>query len=294
MHGENLTTQVVDGSTFEDAYPCARYSNYLYDLLGNLPLLNLWDVSYLYARAIYRDGYVPDCIKDLDQDLLQADLYSLRHIQKWLAEQLAKSIDNKEIGPRILGRFPDGRVDPEQTYIDNKEIDEWLECRSLGASSSSESFYFNFDELRFLGKIHGDICSASQHLRASAYDTKFLMPALDSIDTNNLILENAQLKGQIAYLANRLQSIPQSFYKAPSGHEERHAKNREQILGAALSVIAQWPDQCQNSSGKFEATKIAKLVDEKSLLYWPEKAEPPLSREKMEREISKWINRTGK
>jgi len=202
MHDENLTTE-AKRSTFRDAYPCARYSNYLYDLLGGLPLLNLWDVSYLFARAIYRDGQVPDCIKDLDQDLLQAEQYSLRHIQKWLSEQLAKSIDNKEINPRILGRFADGGVDPEQTYIDNKEIDEWLECRNLGASSRSESFYFNFDELTSLGNIHSAICSASQHLRATAYDTKFLIPTVDLKETDHLVLENAQLKGQIAYLSNR-------------------------------------------------------------------------------------------
>jgi hypothetical protein len=78
------------------------------------------------------------------------------------------------------------------------------------------------------------------------------------------------------------------------GNTERFALNREQILGASLSVITQWPKQCQNSSGKFEATKIARLVDEKALLFWPETGEPPLSREKMEREISKWINKIGK
>jgi hypothetical protein len=78
------------------------------------------------------------------------------------------------------------------------------------------------------------------------------------------------------------------------GNTERFALNREQVIGAALSVITQWPKQCQNSSGKFEATKIAGLVDEKALLFWPETGQPPLSREKIEREISKWINKSGK
>jgi hypothetical protein len=76
----------------------------------------------------------------------------------------------------------------------------------------------------------------------------------------------------------------------PHGNAERFAKQREEVLGAALSVITQWPTECQNSSGKFEATKIAKLVDQKSLLYWPKTGEAPLGLEKMEREISKWIN----
>jgi hypothetical protein len=62
-------------------------------------------------------------------------------------------------------------------------------------------------------------------------------------------------------------------------------------LGAALSAITHWTEQCKNNSGKFEAAKIARLVDAKSFLFWPETGEPPLNLQKMEREISKWINR---
>lgn len=80
----------------------------------------------------------------------------------------------------------------------------------------------------------------------------------------------------------------------PHGNTEINAQKREQILGAAMSVLANWPEQCRNSAGKFEATKIATRIDEKSLLYWPKTGEPPLSREKMEREISKWIKMAGK
>lgn len=77
----------------------------------------------------------------------------------------------------------------------------------------------------------------------------------------------------------------------PHGNAERYSGYREQILGAALSVIAHWPEQCKNNSGKFEAAKIAKLVDAKSFLFWPKTGDPPLTLQKMERVISKWINR---
>lgn len=86
---------------------------------------------------------------------------------------------------------------------------------------------------------------------------------------------------------------PSSSVK-PHGNTERFAQNREQVLGAALSVLTRWPELCQNSSGKVEATKLANLIDEKALLFWPETGTPPLGRGKMEREISKWINKTGK
>ncbi len=65
-------------------------------------------------------------------------------------------------------------------------------------------------------------------------------------------------------------------------------------MGAALSVLAQWPDGCESKAGRIEATKIAKMIDEKSLLFWPNEGKPPLGLDKMEREIRKWINKTGK
>lgn len=78
--------------------------------------------------------------------------------------------------------------------------------------------------------------------------------------------------------------------KKPHGNTEINAQKREQILGAALSVLANWPEQCKNNAGEIEGTKIRKLIEEKALLFWKETGEPPLSTEKIEREIRKWLN----
>jgi hypothetical protein len=78
------------------------------------------------------------------------------------------------------------------------------------------------------------------------------------------------------------------------GNTVRYSQNREQVLGAASSVISQWPDQCQSSSGKFVAAKIAALIDEKALLFWPLTGNPPLGREKIERNISEWLKKTDR
>jgi hypothetical protein len=74
------------------------------------------------------------------------------------------------------------------------------------------------------------------------------------------------------------------------GNSENNALKREQILGAALSVLANWPEQCKNGQGKVEATKVRKLIEEKALLFWKETGDPPLSSETIEREIRKWLN----
>lgn len=82
--------------------------------------------------------------------------------------------------------------------------------------------------------------------------------------------------------------------KKPHGNGERFAKTREEVMGAALSVLAKWPDQCQSSSRKFVAAKIAALIDEKALLFWPLTGNPPLGREKIERNISEWLKKTDR
>ncbi|MDO9269313.1 MAG: hypothetical protein Q7T96_09400 [Methylobacter sp.] len=55
-----------------------------------------------------------------------------------------------------------------------------------------------------------------------------------------------------------------------NGHKERHAQNREQILGAAFAVLAKWPDKCRDTKGEPVASKIANLVEAKANLFWPD------------------------
>jgi len=74
---------------------------------------------------------------------------------------------------------------------------------------------------------------------------------------------------------------------------EDHAIRREQVLGAALSSLANWAEKCKNKSDKFEGRKIQELIEEKSLLFWPETGSPPMAGEGIERLINKWIKRFG-
>jgi len=74
------------------------------------------------------------------------------------------------------------------------------------------------------------------------------------------------------------------------GGAERHAKNREQVLGAALHAITKWPEECINKDDKHEAAKIAKCIEDHSVILFPETGKPPLSLDQMTRKISEWIN----
>ncbi len=77
----------------------------------------------------------------------------------------------------------------------------------------------------------------------------------------------------------------------PNGHEERHAKNREEVLGAALAVMTAWPEKCRFNNGKINASAIADLIIEKSYNFWRETGEPPLKKDGITRLVSDWINK---
>lgn len=147
-----------------------------------------------------------------------------------------------------------------------------------------------FDEYnRAIGQLHDELLNTAAALSAATRDPYWWVPVIAQDDAQRLVFENERLQRQLF-------TYKQSHEEPPlppkiHGNAERFAKYREEVLGAALSVIIQWPDQCKNNSGKFEATKIAYLIDQKSNLYWPDTGKPSLGLEKMEREISKWINK---
>lgn len=82
--------------------------------------------------------------------------------------------------------------------------------------------------------------------------------------------------------------------KKPHGNVEINAQKRLEVLGAALSVLAEWPDQCKNLKGNIEISKISELVDSKALLFWPDTGVAPLSSRGIKDLISKWLKKTAK
>ncbi len=71
---------------------------------------------------------------------------------------------------------------------------------------------------------------------------------------------------------------------------ERSSKNnqkREEILKAALYVLANFPDQCATkSTKKVSGSKIANIICEKSPLFWPKTGETPFGQEAIARLVN--------
>jgi len=50
----------------------------------------------------------------------------------------------------------------------------------------------------------------------------------------------------------------------------RHAVLRAEVLGAAFAVLARWPQRASSKGGVVEATRVAKLIEEKADQFWPQ------------------------
>lgn len=93
------------------------------------------------------------------------------------------------------------------------------------------------------------------------------------------------------FTINKKKQLTNTSNQRP-GRAEYYAKNREEVLGAALSILAQYRPQCVSSKGKVQGAKIAKLIESKAGLFWPDLQDPPLDRETMPKIINEWLKKT--
>lgn len=283
-----------------------NFDHYLYEKISNLQILNVDDVCMAIAISWVFNGEMPENIiskaemqlilntHENNEDGIHTDestLATLKPIHEWLVKHICKAIEEKEIKPLILSLSIQGKVNPSCTYVQDHKISNWLGYRGISGDMFNDMFDYN-DYAKYLDSIFESIKDRSYML--SNYINRRSLPLPESeesyVPTYSERSNNYELQKKVEKLERQLKQQD----KSSSKYTERFAKNREQVLGAALCVITKWPEQCANNSGKIEATKIANLIDEKSLLFWPQTGEPPLSREKMERELSKWINQIGK
>ena len=80
-------------------------------------------------------------------------------------------------------------------------------------------------------------------------------------------------------------------HKRPDITEKSNKDNME-VLGAALSVLAQFREQCESKGGVIQGAKIAKVIEEKAGLFWPETYQPPQEPEVLRKTINNWLKKT--
>jgi hypothetical protein len=83
----------------------------------------------------------------------------------------------------------------------------------------------------------------------------------------------------------------QKVNKKPHRNSELNANNRELVLGAAVAVLSAFPEQCRTKDlAKVQASKVAKLIDQKSTILF-ESGEPPLTENIISRIINEYVNK---
>lgn len=73
---------------------------------------------------------------------------------------------------------------------------------------------------------------------------------------------------------------------------EKSNKTKMEVLGAALSVLAQFRPQCVSGKGVVQGAKVAKVIEDKAGLFWPETNQAPQEPEVLRKTINEWLNKS--
>jgi len=265
----------------------------------DIDLVSIWDISFVFAFDIFFDNSIPSTIKlkikkddfdELTEELTEKLKEGLLPLQQWMSEQIIKDIELGILEAKIISKSIDGKIKPKKSVVEN--LSGWAETRSIPLGAAYDDFVLSSEIAWDNVSVRIDEMSKSIHWHIN--DVMYEMDPIPysediGIERDELDIENKGLRKKIKKL-KRLGSQN----KQPDRRGEHHSKNREQVLGAALSVLSNFPEQCRNIQGKVEATKVRELIDAKAPLFWEEVNEPPLSIEGIERLIREWINKTGK
>jgi len=293
-----------------------NFADYVNKVVGNLQLINIQDACIGVAVSLYHEYDIPDGIltktqlkalknaADVEGFELNAEFVEKLHpVRDWLVTHICQAVQKKEIKPLVLGLAMDGSVDPIRTYVPDGRVLQWLGYRGIQAETYNYEFGM-WDQLeKSLTSIDENIIHESEWLSDTINyrNTYCAYPGDDEqeLDFPGLRDKIYKLESSIYRLEQENDKLRLNNGKSPTPslinkYQERHAVKREGILGAALSVLASYPEQCKNKSGNIEATKIRAVIEEKALLFWPETGEPALSTEGTERLIREWLKKTGK
>lgn len=164
-----------------------------------------------------------------------------------------------------------------KAYLDSKKHGEWplYDYKAINRVKDIDGTYWSLRDIEKEDREKGPV-----------YYLSLLYPEI-----NELILCKKEVIALTEFTINQKNKLTNTSNQRPA-KSEGYAKNREEVLGAALSVLAQYRDQCVTSTGTIKGAKIAKLVIDKATLFWPSTHEPPLESETIPKIINEWLKKT--
>jgi hypothetical protein len=216
-------------------------------------------------------------------------------------KSIVRAVENKELKTTTLRRYLSGEINCDQTTVSLDDLDAYYTLMNL---EQGDCYY------RLAMYVNELLGFASQNIAPSQISVTSFILNLPKVDQNDLELlnfnedlENYQRfqddeeRAEIYELFKQIR-FPTLYKKSSSnqsngkehGNKIRFSQSREEILGAALAVVTQFPELCKNKRGSIEASKVAKVIEQKAGLFW-EDYEPPLSLRATEELIRKWLRK---
>jgi hypothetical protein len=280
--------------------------NVIYKKLNEIAFLNLWDECFIIAIEMNVGRVEFEEVK-LNYSLIEGkDILTEGEskefwmpMQNKVFELVCNSIEEGEMDALYIGRYLNGSIKGEDTFVHRDELDKWMESRGL--ERGEPSFRFEDESVKLFSDMEKSVLSYAYEHAKIVYVPQEVNEKDWSIE--ELEFENRQLKASNELMSSILDDFHKTsqartlnntkIFEKQNRHKERYAVNREQILGAAMSVIANYSAQSRNSNGKVEATKVRTLIEDKSPLFWESQSEPPMKTEGIERLIREWLKKSG-
>lgn len=202
------------------------------------------------------------------------ELTKQRLFEKWAVKE--QWILKSEAIPLVLGLDPENS-DWQRNEQQTKEIDELFEhartCINQGMSLSvidkeQEEEQWQVTPAEFYCWASVSRVDISQQL---ATLMEFI---ISTVKTSSFTTDKANVELTSPEAANLSQNFNQT---------------NEKVLGAALAILLNYPEQCKNSRGRFKVNSIVSLLLEKQAVWFDEK-ELNLSQSAIEDLLNKWIS----
>ncbi len=158
---------------------------------------------------------------------------------------------------------------------EDKDYDIVTDFDSRGQSYERVAIYQHIDSIEIIESSDGEV------YRINIGGQFSFNPSFDEI------LIKAE---QIAELTQSIK--PQKKPHKRADITEKSNKTRMEVLGAALSVLAQFRPQCVSGEGVVQGAKVAKVIEDKAGLFWPETNQAPQEPEVLRKTINEWLNKS--
>lgn len=250
--------------------------------------------AFDYPEAVFGDLFelsIEDAAQTLWDGLWDHEQATVEQIQQALEE----AILNKELVP-VRGTIkPIGSYNSNPVVLKGFDISEWAESRGLELESNGAFDSYVGDEASLADQLRDHLQYLRDRKAVGEEESAALEERLGAFTEEErheaylrLLHENSALRKQL----EEVRPLSPGQDKI-HGNAERFARNRESVLGVAVAVLAAYPDQCRNSRGKVEATKVRELIEQHALKYWPNTGYPPLATTEIEKLLRKYLGKTG-